>query len=116
MSDRLLDEVQAAQAKLDDEAKTAMQGRLKELDFRVGVYRHYAGGEYVVFAITLMEDTLDALVHYYSVKHGTRWTRTLSNWQERVYEKLVEGQSVLGPRFEYLRPFTYEEFQLALWR
>jgi hypothetical protein len=93
--------------------KALAQAALKVLDLPLGVYRHYKGGEYVLFAVSLMEETLQIMVHYYSVGHGTRWTRALSNWNEQIDVHLDPARR---SRFEYVRPFTYEEFQVALWR
>lgn len=67
----------------------------------LGVYRHYRGGEYVLFALTVDEATCAAvLVHYYSIERGFRWTRTLANWLEHVDGK---------PRFMWLREATKKE-------
>ena len=64
--------------------KDKAQADLKALDFKLGVYRHYKGGLYVVFAVSLDEETLKPLVHYYSLAKETRWTRTLTNFTERI--------------------------------
>ena len=81
--------------------KDHAQASLKELQFQLGFYRHYLGGKYVAFAVTLSEDTLEPLVHYYSVDKKTRWTRTLENWASAV-----EGGQ---PRFSFQHRATPRE-------
>jgi hypothetical protein len=49
-----------------------------------GRFRHYKGGEYEIVALALKEDTLEPLVIYKSLEHGTIWARTLKNWNESV--------------------------------
>lgn len=66
----------------------------------VGVYRHYKGGVYVLFAHSLSENNLIPLVHYYSLSKKTRWTRDVGNWTQLVQET---------PRFQYDRPATRDE-------
>ncbi len=70
----------------------------------VGVYTHCKGGKYVVYSHSLDEETLTPLVHYYSLGRGTRWTRTIANFIERV-----------GPeaRFTRERDATVTELHLA---
>jgi hypothetical protein len=48
------------------------------------VFRHYKGGLYVIVCVSIKEDTLDTLITYRSNKKGTIWTRTASNFLERV--------------------------------
>ena len=72
---------------MNNDAKTQAQ---QELLARPGTpqpgqrYRHYKGGEYLIVATSLAEDTLEPLVAYRSVQHGTVWTRTLVNFLELV--------------------------------
>jgi hypothetical protein len=88
-----------------DDNKDVMQAALAKMKPRLGVYEHTKGGLYIVFAVSLKEDTLDPLVHYYSIDKKTRWTRD--------YENFVEV--VLGrPRFVYVRPATVTELVGAL--
>ena len=47
-------------------------------------FRHYKGGEYEIVTLALREDTLEPLVIYKSLAHGTAWARTLKNWNEQV--------------------------------
>jgi hypothetical protein len=79
--------------------KDIAQSRLKLLDYKLGIYRHYKGGLYVVFAVSLLETSLTPMVHYYSLKKGTRWTRTASDFFGFVYP---EGKPK-EPRFSYIR-------------
>jgi hypothetical protein len=94
------DEKSAAQAEL---AKTC-----EAADVWVGhVYRHWdEGGEYVVFAVTLDEATLEPLVSYYSLKRQTRWTRKLT-----VFTAVINQ---LSRRFERVRLANFEEIAAAL--
>jgi len=69
-----------------------------------GVYRHYKGGEYVLFAHSLSENTLLPLIHYYSLSKRTRWTRDVGNWLAAV-----DGR----PRFSFQRTATREEMLAA---
>jgi hypothetical protein len=52
--------------------------------FEFGTYVHYKGGKYMVTGLSVMEDTLDVLVHYCSLEKGTHWTRTYKNFTELV--------------------------------
>ena len=58
--------------------------RALEKTVRIGLYQHYKGGFYVVYGMSLDEATLEALVHYYSLKKKSRWTRTYANFSEEV--------------------------------
>jgi hypothetical protein len=64
--------------------KDDLQFRLPMMVTRcpIGVYVHCKGGTYVVHGHSLEEASLVALVHYYSVDKGTRWTRTIDNFTE----------------------------------
>lgn len=64
--------------------KDDAQAKLKALEFPHGKYTHYKGPFYWVFATSIDEATLEPLVHYESIAHGTRWTRTLKNFTEEV--------------------------------
>jgi len=71
-------------------------------DFKLGEYEHYKGGTYCVFAISINEATLEPMVHYYAYGKGTRWTRTLENFQEQVNGGNGDAPYV-GPRFKFVR-------------
>jgi hypothetical protein len=88
--------------------KDAAQAKLARLGPRLGVYRHYKGPEYVLFALTLKEDTLEPMVHYYSLEKKTRWTRTYEDFTHDI-----EGNG-LSRRFTYVRPATTSEIVQAL--
>lgn len=45
-----------------------------------GLYRHWKGSLYVVFSESVHEASGDVLLHYYSLEHRTRWTRTLEDF------------------------------------
>jgi hypothetical protein len=91
----------------DDENKNAMQAALALFKPRLGVWEHHKGGLYIVFAVTLKEDTLDPMVSYYSIDKKTRWTRTYENFVELI----GEGKR---PRFSYVRPVRSTELLTAL--
>jgi hypothetical protein len=52
-----------------------------------GHYRHFKGGNYEVIGVGRHSETLDPLVFYRSLDHGTIWARPLSEWI-----KPIEGQ------------------------
>jgi hypothetical protein len=80
---------------------------------RLGLYRHYKGGLYVVFAKSVCEATGAALVHYYSLEKRTRWTRTAANFAEKVViDRLQEGSPI--SRFELIRLSSDAELLLAM--
>lgn len=54
-------------------------------------WHHHAGGLYRVLCTTVMESTMEPLVHYESVAFGYRCTRTLADWRSDVPGR--------GPRF-----------------
>jgi hypothetical protein len=83
--------------------KDIAQAELAALDFKLGLYEHYKGGRYIIFAVSCDEDTLEPLVHYYSIEKKTRWTRTLVNFAENVQAEF-DGDFV-GPRFAFVREF-----------
>lgn len=47
-------------------------------------WTHYKGGVYQIIAVAVKEDTLEPVIVYQSLKHGTVWVRTVKNWQEKV--------------------------------
>jgi hypothetical protein len=69
--------------------KTDAQQALSKSKSRcpVGLYMHRKGGAYIVFAHSLKEDTLDPLVHYWSIERRTVWTRTIADFIEVVEER-----------------------------
>jgi len=80
--------------------KDLAQQQLQDNLLPIGVYRHYKGGMYIVYAMSLEEETLKPLVHYYSISHRTRWTRFMENFQ--------------SPRFEYDRAASVNELLEAV--
>lgn len=64
--------------------KDRAQAGLKSLAFALGKWTHYKGPYYWVFATSIDEGTLEPLVHYESLAHGTCWTRTIKNFTEEV--------------------------------
>jgi hypothetical protein len=88
--------------------KDEAQAKLAAFDFKLGVWEHYKGGLYVVFAISLDEETLQRLVHYFSIEKKTRWTRSLLNFTQYV------GPGEFSPRrFVYDRDATLVEMMEA---
>ena len=80
------------------DAKDEVQARLKKLELPYGKWQHYKGPCYWVFATSIDEGTLEALVHYESLAHGTCWTRTVKNFTEEVTSPSGEKK----PRFEFI--------------
>jgi hypothetical protein len=84
------DEKDAAQEKLESVKKK----------LPLGTYQHYKGSYYTVFALSLKEDTLDVLVHYYSHEKKTRWSRTIEDFTAHVPEAPYEFRE---GRFKFIR-------------
>lgn len=80
--------------------KSAAQLALSREPVRLGVYRHYKGGQYIVFCVSLNEATLEQLVHYYSIEERFRWTRT-----REVFFEMVQDV----PRFTFLRDSSWSD-------
>ena len=91
------------------DTKDEAQERLRKFGPKLGVYRHYKGPLYVLFAVTLSEDELTPMAHYYSLEKCTKWTRTCENFSEDV--DVPEGKA---QRFSYERPCTPSELALTL--
>ncbi len=62
------------------DAKDLAQQKLAKRRRVIGVYRHYKGGVYTVYSTSVDEETGEHLVHYYSHKKKTRWTRKMPNF------------------------------------
>lgn len=66
------------------------------LDYCPGDYwTHYKGGVYQIVTLAVHENTGEPLIVYRSLKYGTIWVRTVTNWNEQV--------AILGgytPRFK----------------
>ena len=56
-----------------EDAKELAQRKLEERRFPLGIYKHRKGGRYVAFAVSLKEDTMEEVVHYFSIVRCTRW-------------------------------------------
>jgi len=55
------------------------------IDYCIGDYwTHYKGGVYQIVAVAVKEDSLEPVIVYQSLKHGTIWVRTIKNWCEDV--------------------------------
>jgi len=80
-----------------EDPKDEAQAKLAAEGIPLGRYQHYKGPEYEAFALTVDEGTLEQLVHYKSLLHGTSWTRTIKNFTEEVE---VDGRKV--PRFAFV--------------
>ena|SRR5580698_756824 len=99
------------------DAKTEAQSKLtatcEAADVLPGyIYTHWnVGGEYVVFAVTLDEATLEPLVHYYSLTYRTRWSRPLAVFVEVM---VIVDSSPVTHRFDRIRSATLEEFLAAI--
>ena len=96
------------------DAKDEAQAKLAATDFKLGVWRHYKGGLYVVFALSLDEETLQPLVHYFSLEKRTRWTRAMHNFKSVKIEE--QPWWAYKPRFTYERPASIDEIILLEWK
>jgi hypothetical protein len=74
----------AETAPAEKDPKDAAQDKLKTDGIPLGRYQHYKEPLYDVFALSVDEGTLELLVHYRSLAHGTAWTRTLRNFTEEI--------------------------------
>lgn len=71
--------------------KDEAQARLDAVAPKPGRYRHYKGGEYEVLLCAIKENTLEPMVIYRSLTHGTIWVRTVTEWNNEVN---VDGKRV----------------------
>lgn len=72
--------------------------RSLRLEYSAGQYwTHYKGGVYKIVAVAVEEDTLEPVIVYESLKHGTVWVRTVKNWNEEVP---VMGPARMVSRFK----------------
>jgi hypothetical protein len=85
--------------------KDLAQALLKTNILPCSVYEHYKGGEYVVFAYSVHEGTLQLLVHYYSLEKKTRWTRPYNDFLAMMQNPA--GETIY--RFTMKRCATAEE-------
>lgn len=96
--------VKAAMQQQTDTEETSLKGMKETADnsapsnITPGRYRHFKGGEYMVWDVALHSETEEPLVIYRPVKPNSRWwARPLPMFQEEVE---VEGKTV--PRFQYV--------------
>jgi hypothetical protein len=92
--------------------KDEAQKRLQGSPLKLGVYQHYKGPTYVLFAESLDERSLEPLVHYYSIEKRSRWTRTRRNFTETVAPSLE--YSGASHRFTFVRRASKAELEIAL--
>lgn len=52
-----------------------------------GEYKHYKGGEYIALFNAKHSETMEDMVVYQNIKHGSRWCRPVSEWN-----KPIDGQ------------------------
>ena len=69
---------------------------------KLGCYRHYKGGFYMVIANGYLESTGEPAVIYQSQDTGKVWVRSLANWSETVEVCDANGIYSEVPRFAYL--------------
>lgn len=67
-------------------------------ELKLGIYRHYKGGEYRVLGEARLTDGADRLVVYESLRDGQLWVRSLREFQE-----VVESSGKEQPRFTFER-------------
>jgi hypothetical protein len=77
---------------------------------QAGIYKHYKGAEYQVYALVKHSETEEELVLYKALygNYGL-WVRPLAMFIERV---TVEGQSL--PRFQLIRELPSDLDALSL--
>lgn len=75
---------------------------------QTGIYKHYKGAEYQVYALVRHSETEEELVLYKALygDYGL-WVRPLSMFAENVS---VEGKTL--PRFQLIREFPISSFEL----
>lgn len=94
---RAIDNASDSKSKHDD-AQSVLNGftEMGQGEF----WTHYKGGVYQTVTLAVKEDTLEPVIVYRSLKHGSVWVRTLDNWFDMV--TLADGSRV--HRFKYGAP------------
>lgn len=87
--------------------KTEAQAALALKPDARGIYRHYKGGTYILFAVSVSEAYGTHLVHCYSTERMTRWTRT---WEDFFDASPVHASE---QRFTKIREATRLDLLLA---
>jgi hypothetical protein len=96
-----------------DGLKTRAQEDLARSLIKLGVYRHYKGGEYILCGLSLMENDLGVLLTYWSVSRKTFWTRTKEEFfGDAPRSQIAEGPGT--PRFAFIREATAQEWTTTL--
>lgn len=91
--------------------KDQWQQKLAADPITLGFYRHHGTQlTYVVFSTTVHEATGEILVHYFSVLHHTRWTRSRAVFSEVISRIGDQGERL---RFAWWRIATQEELAAA---
>jgi hypothetical protein len=100
---------------MDEKDKAQEDLRHLQEKTRIGVYQHYKGPYYTLFAMSVKEDTCETLVHYYSHDHKTRWTRTWVDFCGTVSEvaRGIHDLSAGAKRFQFVRDATADELLRA---
>lgn len=93
----------------DDEIKAKAQEANRSGPQVGEIYRHYKGGEYEIVSRPLDEETLNPLVIYRSLLHGTEWSRSLFVFSELIEVEIevevpYDGVSVPGFVVAYSGP------------
>lgn len=76
-------------------------------ELKLGIYRHYKGGEYELLSVAEQTENHDSLVIYRSLDDGKIWARPLKMWEEKV--KTVDGEKKI--RFEFIREAEEVDFE-----
>jgi hypothetical protein len=61
-------------------------------------WTHYKGGVYKIITVAVKEDSLEPVIVYQSLKHGTVWVRTVKNFASQV--TLQDGPNTMVQRFK----------------
>ncbi|MGE5425736.1 MAG: nucleotide exchange factor GrpE [Bacillota bacterium] len=73
---------------------------------KLGIYKHYKGGEYELVEIATNSEDKKEMVIYRSMGDGKLWARPLALWEEEVE---LEGKK--EPRFRFLRESEKDNFE-----
>lgn len=88
---------------------TAMVSVARSSKVKTGVYRHYKGQDYQVFAVARHSETEEPLVVYRCLYGDySWWVRPLSMFQETV---TIDGEVI--PRFDHIGEFRAADYPQA---
>ena len=65
---------------------------------RLGLYRHYKGGEYEVLGVARHSETLEPMVVYRNIEHNAMWVRP-----RKIFDQTAEVGGKQVPRFQFVK-------------